>query len=91
MYVDKMYATLRAWSLICNKKTIGLFERHCNATEKPEAIACARRCWSSWLTSGRYKKNNRKKWRVKEEERHKGSLIQNECMQMWIFRYFKAM
>jgi hypothetical protein len=40
----------QAWSLICNKKAIVLFERHCNATEKYEAIACARRCWSSQLT-----------------------------------------
>jgi hypothetical protein len=28
-----------AWSLIHNKKTIVLFERHCHATEKSEAIA----------------------------------------------------
>jgi hypothetical protein len=39
-----------AWSLIHNKKPIVLFERHCHAAEKSEAIACARRCQSSWLT-----------------------------------------
>jgi hypothetical protein len=34
-----MYVT-RAWSLIRNeKKPIVLFERHCHATEKSEAIA----------------------------------------------------
>jgi hypothetical protein len=33
--------------LIHSKKTIVLFERHCHGTEKSEAIACARRCWSS--------------------------------------------
>jgi hypothetical protein len=32
-----------------NEKTIVLFERHCHVTEKSEAIACARICWSSWL------------------------------------------
>jgi hypothetical protein len=31
-----------AWSLIVTKKPIVLFERHCHATEKSEAIACAR-------------------------------------------------
>jgi hypothetical protein len=31
-----------AWSLIPTKKTIVLFERHCHATEKSEAIECAR-------------------------------------------------
>jgi hypothetical protein len=40
----------RAWSLIRNEKPIVLFERHCHATEKSEAIACARRCRSSRLT-----------------------------------------
>jgi hypothetical protein len=44
-----MYA-IRAWSLIRNKKPIILFERHCHATEKSEAIACVRRCWSSQIT-----------------------------------------
>jgi hypothetical protein len=36
------------WSV--TKKPIVLFERHCHATEKSEAIACARSCWSSCLT-----------------------------------------
>jgi hypothetical protein len=67
---------IRAWSLICNKKPIVLFERHCHATEKSEAIACARRCRSSWLTRWWTPKNNQKKWRAEEEERHKGSLTQ---------------
>jgi hypothetical protein len=62
--------------LIRNKKTIVLFERHSHATEKSEAIACARRCWSSQLSRRRTKKNNRKKWRAEEEERHKGLLTQ---------------
>jgi hypothetical protein len=31
-----------------------------HATVKSEAIACARRCWSSRLTGGRQEKNNRK-------------------------------
>jgi hypothetical protein len=60
--------------LICNKKTIVLFERHCHVNEKSEAIACARRCQSSQLTGQWTKKNNQKKWRAKEEERHKGLL-----------------
>jgi hypothetical protein len=43
-----------------------------------EVIACARRCRSS-RSSGWWiqKKKNWKKWRVNEEERHKGSLAQN--------------
>jgi hypothetical protein len=61
---------IRAWSLIHNKKTIVLFERHCHATEKSEAIACARRCRSSRLTGRWAKKNNQKK--EEEEERHNG-------------------
>jgi hypothetical protein len=32
------------------KKPIVISERHCHATEKSEAIACARICQSSWLT-----------------------------------------
>jgi hypothetical protein len=44
--------------LIRNEKPIVLFERHCHATEKSEAIARARRCRSSWLTRRRTKKNN---------------------------------
>jgi hypothetical protein len=67
---------IRAWSLIRNKKkTIVLFERHCHAAEKSKAMACARRCRSSqlkrWWTQ---KRIIGKKWRAKEEERHKGSL-----------------
>jgi hypothetical protein len=56
-----------------DQKPIVLFERHCHATEKSEAIACARRWRSSrlarWWTQ---KRISRKKWRAKEEERHKG-------------------
>jgi hypothetical protein len=52
------------------KKPIVLFERHCHATEKSEAIACASRCLSSWLTGRWTKKNNQKKWKAEEEERH---------------------
>jgi hypothetical protein len=44
--------------------------------KKSEAIACARRCRSSQLTRRWTEKNNRKKWRAKEEERHKGLLTQ---------------
>jgi hypothetical protein len=59
---------IRAWSLICNKKTIVLFERHCHATEKSEAIACARRCWSSRLTRWWTQKDqSEQKWRAEEE------------------------
>jgi hypothetical protein len=58
-----------AWSFIRNKITIVLMERQCHATEKPEAIACARRCRSSWLTRWWTQK-----WRAEEEKRHKGSL-----------------
>jgi hypothetical protein len=53
------------------KKTV-LSEKNCHATVKSEAIACARRCRSSQLT-GWTRKNNQKKWRAVEEERHKGS------------------
>jgi hypothetical protein len=52
-----------------------LLERHCRATEKSEtseAIACARRCRSSRLTRWWTQKNNVKKWRAEEAERHKG-------------------
>jgi hypothetical protein len=41
---------IRAWSLIRIEKPIVLFERHCHAAEKSEAIAC-----------GGPEKNNRKK------------------------------
>jgi hypothetical protein len=68
--------------LIRNKKPIVLFERHCHATEKSEAIACARSCRSSWLTGGGPKKNNRKKWMAEEEERHKGSLTPKRCLNL---------
>jgi hypothetical protein len=67
-----------AWSLIRNEKPIVLFERHCHATEKSEAIAYARRCRSSRLTRWWTKKNNWKKWRAEEEERHMGSLTQKK-------------
>jgi hypothetical protein len=60
--------------LIRNEKSIVLFERHCHATEKSETIACARRCRYSRSTRWWTKKNNWKKWRAEEEERHKGSL-----------------
>jgi hypothetical protein len=43
-------------------------------TEKSEAIACARSWRSSRLKGGGHEKNNRKKWRAEEEERHKWSL-----------------
>jgi hypothetical protein len=41
-------------------------------TEKSEAIACAKRCQSSQLKGGGHKKIYQKKWRAKEEKRHKG-------------------
>jgi hypothetical protein len=44
------FGTCWARSLIRNEKPIVLFERHCHATEKSEAIACARSCGSSRLT-----------------------------------------
>jgi hypothetical protein len=75
---------IRAWSLIRNKKPIVLFESHCHATEKSEAIACARRCRSSRLTRRWTKKNNWKKWRAKEEERHKGLLTPPKIQKNWI-------
>jgi hypothetical protein len=56
--------------LIRNEKPIVLFERHCHATEKSEAIACARRYRSSCLTRWWTQKNNKKNWRAEEEERH---------------------
>jgi hypothetical protein len=84
MYVEHLKripsASLRVWSLIRNEKPIVLFETHCHATEKSEAIACARRCRSSWLTGRWTKKNNRKKWRAEEEERHKGLLTQKKSL-----------
>jgi hypothetical protein len=43
-----------------------------------EAIACARRCRSSRLTRCGPEKNNQKKWKAEEEERHKGSLKQQK-------------
>jgi hypothetical protein len=43
-------------------------------TEKSEAIACARVCGSSWLR-GWWIRKELEKWRAKEENRHKGSLI----------------
>jgi hypothetical protein len=47
-YVKHTLFQFGAWSLIHNKKNV-LFKRHCHATEKLEATACARRCRSSWL------------------------------------------
>jgi hypothetical protein len=66
--------------LIRNEKPIVLFERHCHATEKSEAIACARSSRSSWLTRWWTRKRIiGKKWRAEEEERHKGSLTQKKA------------
>jgi hypothetical protein len=65
--------------LIRNKKPIVLFERHCHATEKSEAIAFARSCWSSRFQGNKVvdpKRIIRTKWRAEEEERHKGPLTQ---------------
>jgi hypothetical protein len=45
-----------------------------SATEKSEAIACARRCRSSRLTRWWTQKESSEKWRAEEEDRHKGSL-----------------
>jgi hypothetical protein len=50
------------------------YERNCHVNENSEAIVCARRCRPSWLIGWWIQKNNRKKWRAKEEKRHKGSL-----------------
>jgi hypothetical protein len=73
--------------LIHNKKPIVLFERHCHMTEKSEAIAHARRCWSSWLTRWWTRKRIiGKKWRAKEEERHKGLLTHKKNI-----LFFKAL
>jgi hypothetical protein len=69
--------------LILNKEPIVIFKRNCHVTEKSEAIACARRSWSSRLKCGESKKKNRKSWRDEEEVRHKGSLAQKR------FRYFR--
>jgi hypothetical protein len=49
-----------------------LFSFH--VTVKSEAIACARRCWSSRLTGWWTRKEKQKKWRAQKEERHKGLL-----------------
>jgi hypothetical protein len=51
-------------------------------SEKSEVIASARRCLSSRLTRWWTKKNNWKKWRAEEEERHKGSLTQKKTLQL---------
>jgi hypothetical protein len=51
-----------------------LFERNCHVTEKSEAITYARICGHLGKQGGGSKKNNQKKWRAKEEERHKGLL-----------------
>jgi hypothetical protein len=49
LHIPNNMVTILVWSLIRNEKTIVLFERHCHATEKSEAVACARRCRSSRL------------------------------------------
>jgi hypothetical protein len=53
---------------------IETFDHKSNATEKSEAIACTCSSRSSRLKGGGHEKNNWKKWRANEEERHKGSL-----------------
>jgi hypothetical protein len=53
-------------------KPIVLFERHCHAAEKSEAIACARRCRSSRLTT---EKNNWKKWSAEEVEKRSKTVL----------------
>jgi hypothetical protein len=59
-----------AWSLIRNKKNpkcSSLWE-NCHTAKKSDAIACARRCWSSRLTMVVDKQRmigTRKKWRAK--------------------------
>jgi hypothetical protein len=65
---------IRAWSLIRNEKNnCSLWETlPCNRSQRPLHIACARRCRSSRLTRWWTKKNNRKKWKAEEEERHRG-------------------
>jgi hypothetical protein len=54
------------------KKNVVLIERHCRATEKSEAIACARRCGSSRLARWWTQKRITGKRRPEEEERYKG-------------------
>jgi hypothetical protein len=51
-------------------KTFQNAATHCHATEKSEAIACARSCWSSQLTGWWTQKEKLEKW----WERHKGPL-----------------
>jgi hypothetical protein len=71
---------IRALSLIHNKKTTVLFERHCHATEKPEA-----HCMCKELPVVPVnkvvdpKRVIRKKWRAEEEERHKWLLTPQKC------------
>jgi hypothetical protein len=45
-----MYVLHRYDMYDLDEKPTVLFERHCHATVKSEAIACARRCLSSRLT-----------------------------------------
>jgi hypothetical protein len=66
------------WSVI-KKNNCSLWE-YCNATVKSEAIACARRCWSSWLTGWWTRQELSEKWRAYEEERHKMSLTHNSML-----------
>jgi hypothetical protein len=46
--------------------------------EKSEAIACARSCRSLGSQGGGPEKNNQKKWRAEEVERHNRSLTQQK-------------
>jgi hypothetical protein len=61
--------------LIRNEKPIVLFERHCHAAEKSEAIACA---WNPGNKVVDPKRIIGEKWRAEEEERHKGLLTQKK-------------
>jgi hypothetical protein len=66
--------------LIRNEKPIVLFERHCHATEKSEAIAHCMCKEMPVIPVNKVVDRKRiigKKWKAKEEEeRHKGSLTQ---------------
>jgi hypothetical protein len=72
--------------LIHNKKTIVLYKRHRHATEKSEAHCISKELPVILVNKVvDPKKNNRKKWRVEEEERHKGSLTAKKFGQkLWI-------
>jgi hypothetical protein len=49
-------------------------------SQRPLHIACARRSRSSRLTRWWTEKNNWKKWKAEEEERHKGSLTKKNTV-----------